>query len=52
MKLEILKKGGRKALKEYNNRRRIPLPSVSTATRVIESRKYRKEKYPTAVFMA
>lgn len=46
VKLEILKKGGKKALKEFNETNRVPASGLNTATKVIESKKYRKEKYP------
>ena len=49
VKLAILKAGGKKALKKYNSLKRIPLPRMSTATIVMESRKRKPEKHRTAI---
>ena len=45
LRIAILKEGGKKALKRYNETRRTPLPAINTAPREIESRKRKKEKY-------
>ena len=45
LKNSLLKKGGKKALKEYNQKKRGPIAGMNTGTRVHTDQRYKDPKH-------